>query len=139
MDIKHLGYSSEHRLPGWLLPCYFDGMAGYFSWYALSFRLIDVDCAGHRGRLSQAGLVWTESILHPLSQFFVMNLNVLYWFPLTFQRLLSWSFSLLMALTGLMMATSPCSHFTVHCGLLLIVYSSSNDEGSDIFFLICPL
>ncbi|GFR14277.1 hypothetical protein TNCT_159591 [Trichonephila clavata] len=68
-------------------------MAGNSSWFALSFRLLDADCVGHRDRLSRAGLVWTGSILYPLSQLLVMDLEWLCWHTLAFQRLLSWSFS----------------------------------------------
>ncbi|GFQ76110.1 hypothetical protein TNCT_263271 [Trichonephila clavata] len=83
-------------------------MAGIFSGFALSVWLLDIDFLGHRDRISQAGHVWTGSILYPLSQLVVMDLKLLCWRPLAFQRLLSWSFSLLMALRGLERERDGC-------------------------------
>ncbi|GFQ87222.1 hypothetical protein TNCT_552521 [Trichonephila clavata] len=72
-------------------------MAGIFFEFANSVRLLGVDYVSDRDRVFQAGLVWTGWILYPLSQFVVMDLELLCWRPLAFQRPLTWSFSWLMA------------------------------------------
>ncbi|GFR26075.1 hypothetical protein TNCT_374951 [Trichonephila clavata] len=109
-------------------------MAGIFSEFSHSARILDLNFVGHRDRFSQAGLVWISSILYPLSQLVLMDLELLCWRPLAFQRLLSWSFSLLMALTGLKMAA--LLRPLVLYGLLLMFCTSGNDEDRDLLVIL---